>query len=104
MVAFVPMNINNEESIETVLLHVDHAINYGEDVEPQVRKFCGAAREDDVADELVGWTHRSRRTWTWTNRARIEAITVYFFGWKSMVVEWCKNRLMARIPPVILTT
>lgn len=41
MVAFVPMNINNEESIETVLLHVDHAINFGEDVEPRVRPGCG---------------------------------------------------------------
>jgi len=37
MVAFVPMNINREESIETVLMHVDHAINYGDDLEPQVR-------------------------------------------------------------------
>lgn len=36
MVAFVPMNINREESIETVLMHVDHAINYGDDLEPQV--------------------------------------------------------------------
>ncbi|RLN49836.1 hypothetical protein BBJ28_00022542, partial [Nothophytophthora sp. Chile5] len=35
MVAFVPMNINREESIETVLMHVDHAINYGDDLEPQ---------------------------------------------------------------------
>ncbi|KAG2531835.1 hypothetical protein BBO99_00000839 [Phytophthora kernoviae] len=39
MVAFVPMNINKEESIETVLMHVDHAINYGEDLEPQSRRF-----------------------------------------------------------------
>lgn len=35
------MNINNEESIETVLLHVDHAINFGEDVEPRVRLATG---------------------------------------------------------------
>ncbi|GLD91820.1 hypothetical protein PINS_up000353 [Pythium insidiosum] len=38
MVAFVPMNITREESIETVLLHVDHAINYGEDLEPREPK------------------------------------------------------------------
>ncbi|KAG6976263.1 hypothetical protein JG688_00001554 [Phytophthora aleatoria] len=38
MVAFVPMNINREESIETVLMHVDHAINYGDDLEPQEPK------------------------------------------------------------------
>lgn len=38
MVAFVPMNITREESIETVLLHVDHAINYGEDLEPNEPK------------------------------------------------------------------
>lgn len=38
MVAFVPMNVTREESIETVLLHVDHAINYGEDLEPMEPK------------------------------------------------------------------
>ncbi|UIZ26274.1 hypothetical protein KXD40_002181 [Peronospora effusa] len=38
MVAFVPMNINREESIEAVLMHVDHAINYGDDLEPQEPK------------------------------------------------------------------
>ncbi|KAG7401884.1 hypothetical protein PHYBOEH_009464 [Phytophthora boehmeriae] len=38
MVAFVPMNINKEESIEAVLMHVDHAINYGDDLEPQEPK------------------------------------------------------------------
>ncbi|CAH0493923.1 unnamed protein product [Peronospora farinosa] len=38
MVAFVPMNINREESIEAVLMHVDHDINYGDDLEPQEPK------------------------------------------------------------------
>ncbi|TYZ55515.1 hypothetical protein PybrP1_000397, partial [[Pythium] brassicae (nom. inval.)] len=38
MVAFVPMNITREESIEAVLQHVDHAINYGEDLEPSEPK------------------------------------------------------------------
>lgn len=45
MVAFVPMNITREESIETVLLHVDHAINYGEDLEPSEPK-------DDAEDDF----------------------------------------------------
>ncbi|KAF0736738.1 hypothetical protein LEN26_000147 [Aphanomyces euteiches] len=44
MVAFVPMNITEEESIEVVLQHIDHAINYGEDVEPKEPK-------DEVYDE-----------------------------------------------------
>lgn len=45
MVAFVPMNITREESIETVLLHVDHAINYGDDLEPTEPK-------DDAEDDF----------------------------------------------------
>ena len=36
MVRFVPMNINDEDSIEAVLFNIDTAINYGEDVEPKV--------------------------------------------------------------------
>ncbi|RHY74682.1 hypothetical protein DYB38_013383, partial [Aphanomyces astaci] len=39
MVAFVPMNIQDEESIEMVLHHIDHAINYGEDIEPKVSQI-----------------------------------------------------------------
>ena len=37
MVAFVPLNIHDEDSIQAALHHVDHAINYGEDLEPKVR-------------------------------------------------------------------
>ncbi|KAL9181583.1 hypothetical protein ACHAXT_010388 [Thalassiosira profunda] len=33
MVGFVPLNINDEDSISHVLLTVDHSINYGEDLE-----------------------------------------------------------------------
>jgi GTPase SAR1 family protein len=33
MVSFIPMNIQDEESIDHVLAHVDHTIQYGEDVE-----------------------------------------------------------------------
>lgn len=35
LVSFVPLNIKEEESIELVLAHVDHAIQYGEDMEPK---------------------------------------------------------------------
>jgi len=35
MVNFVPMNINDEDSIELVLAHVDNAIQFGEDEEPK---------------------------------------------------------------------
>ena len=35
MVSFVPMNINDEESVELVLSHVDNAIQFGEDEEPK---------------------------------------------------------------------
>jgi len=33
MVGFVPLNINDEESIDHVLITVDHAVQYGEDLE-----------------------------------------------------------------------
>ena len=33
MVSFVPLNINDEESIDHVLMTVDHAVQYGEDLE-----------------------------------------------------------------------
>lgn len=38
MVSFVPLNIADDDTIETVLYHVDHAINYGEDLEPKDHK------------------------------------------------------------------
>lgn len=33
MVSFVPLNINDEESVDHVLMTVDHAVQYGEDLE-----------------------------------------------------------------------
>lgn len=35
LVNFIPMNIQEEESIETVLVYIDNAIQYGEDLEPR---------------------------------------------------------------------
>jgi GTPase SAR1 family protein len=35
MVEFLPLNVTNEDSIATVLQHIDHAIQYGEDLEPK---------------------------------------------------------------------
>lgn len=35
MVGFVPLNINDEDSIQFALQHIDLAINYGEDLEPK---------------------------------------------------------------------
>ena len=46
MVGFVPLNINDEDSISHVLATVDHSINYGEDLEVR-----GADYDDGVADE-----------------------------------------------------
>ncbi len=33
MISFIPLNIKDEESIDNVLAHVDHTIQYGEDLE-----------------------------------------------------------------------
>ena len=35
MVSFLPLNVKDEESIANVLLHVNMAVQYGEDVEPK---------------------------------------------------------------------
>ena len=39
MVSFVPLNIKDEDSLEHVLATVDHAIQYGEDVEVKETDF-----------------------------------------------------------------
>jgi len=41
MVSFVPLDITDDDSIDLVLLHVDHCLQYGEDLE-----IRGADRED----------------------------------------------------------
>ena len=45
MVGFVPLNINDEDNIAHVLATVDHAIQYGEDLEVR-----GADYDDDVGE------------------------------------------------------
>lgn len=45
MVSFMPLNITDEESIDHVLAHVDHTIQYGEDLEVR------GADEDDFRQE-----------------------------------------------------
>ena len=47
MVGFVPLNINEEDSVDHVLNTVDHAIQYGEDLEVR-----GAEGDDDVGDGI----------------------------------------------------
>lgn len=46
MVGFIPLNINDEDSIMHVLATVDHAIQYGEDLEVR-----GADYNDDIGGE-----------------------------------------------------
>ncbi len=46
MVGFIPLNINDEDSISHVLATVDHAIQYGEDLEVR-----GADYDDDVGGD-----------------------------------------------------
>ena len=47
MVGFVPLNINDEDSISHVLATVDHSIQYGEDLEVR-----GADYDDDGPDDV----------------------------------------------------
>ena len=45
MVSFIPMNIKDEESIDHVLMHIDHTVQYGEDQEVR-----GADLDNNVED------------------------------------------------------
>jgi GPN-loop GTPase len=47
MVAFVPLDISDEESIEFTLNQIDFAIQYGEDLEPR-------ERPQEMVDDLIG--------------------------------------------------
>lgn len=38
MVAFVPLDITNEDSIDSILLHIDHILQFGENAEPKEPK------------------------------------------------------------------
>ncbi|CAG8466239.1 13996_t:CDS:2 [Racocetra fulgida] len=38
MVSFLPLNINDEDSITAVMSHVDNALQFGEDQEPKEPK------------------------------------------------------------------
>lgn len=48
MVAFLPLNIQDEDSITAILSHVDNAIQFGEDQEP---KEPGDDMEQEVDDD-----------------------------------------------------
>lgn len=49
LVRFVPLNVNDEESITDLLLQIDNVIQYGEDFDVKVRDFDEPEREDDDA-------------------------------------------------------
>lgn len=42
LVSFIPLNITDEDSVAVTLQHIDHAMQYGEDVEPK------EVRDDDM--------------------------------------------------------
>eukprot|EP01089_Gocevia_fonbrunei_P002550 TRINITY_DN12501_c0_g1_i1.p1 TRINITY_DN12501_c0_g1~~TRINITY_DN12501_c0_g1_i1.p1 ORF type:complete len:277 (-),score=53.82 TRINITY_DN12501_c0_g1_i1:32-862(-) len=48
LVGFIPLNVNDEESIRQVLGTIDHAIQYGEDLEPKEPK-------DYLSDDEPEW-------------------------------------------------
>jgi hypothetical protein len=49
MVAFLPLDITDEESLESIMLQVDHAMGYGEDAEPKEPKDGFGDGEEDGA-------------------------------------------------------
>jgi GPN-loop GTPase len=61
MVSFVPLDITDEDSLESLLLQVDHAIQYGEDMEPKEPKEFDndgtVPRDNDDDDDHGGHAH-----------------------------------------------
>lgn len=53
MVSFLPLNIKDEESIELLLMHIDHAVQYGEDLEPKDPKDFDEGENGD--DEIESY-------------------------------------------------
>lgn len=51
LVKFLPLDITDDESISDVLLQIDLAIQYGEDLEPKEPKDFGDQQEDENYDE-----------------------------------------------------
>ncbi|TPX66319.1 hypothetical protein CcCBS67573_g07875 [Chytriomyces confervae] len=47
MVSFIPLNIQDEDSVGLVLSHIDNAIQYGEDVEPKEPKDMDEGDPDE---------------------------------------------------------
>ncbi|XP_036343178.1 GPN-loop GTPase 3-like [Rhagoletis pomonella] len=47
LVRFVPLNIDDEESIQDLLLQIDNVIQYGEDADVKIRDFDPPEEEDD---------------------------------------------------------
>ena len=52
MVSFLPLNIHDEDSVATVLSHVDNAIQYGEDMEPKEPKDMMDGMDDENEAEF----------------------------------------------------
>jgi len=50
LVAFVPLDITDEESIEECLMHVDSAVQYGEDQDVRTREMGEFPDEDEGGD------------------------------------------------------
>jgi hypothetical protein len=47
MVSFVPLDITKESALQEVLAHIDHAIQYGEDLEVKANHDLGEDEQDE---------------------------------------------------------
>jgi hypothetical protein len=52
LVSFLPLDATSEDSVNTILSHIDNMMQYGEDEEPKVSHCMGLAN------------HRYPKTWT----------------------------------------
>lgn len=52
MVRFVPMNVDDEESIQDLLLQIDNIIQYGEDADVKVHDFDPPEEEQENENDM----------------------------------------------------
>mmetsp|Transcript_8927 Transcript_8927/g.22698 ORF Transcript_8927/g.22698 Transcript_8927/m.22698 type:complete len:364 (+) Transcript_8927:73-1164(+) len=54
LVSFVPIDITDEESVDLVLMHIDNATQYGEDLEPRDPRDADEGGDGDAGDGVDG--------------------------------------------------
>lgn len=53
LVSFLPLDLTSEDSLETVVSHVDYVMQYGEDEEPKEVRILSSVRSSVITGESL---------------------------------------------------